>query len=157
MKLEEALTFLSTAFLVLHLVLNLCWFGTSISFVSGVCRVLWLLSSCCQIPVYLSLSFLRLEFKVQKKIKKAYCEVWMIKCLRVSLNIMGYELLRSWRRVLDRLVRWSKSLQGVLRTAIVPGHFLSLVITPTYTRLAFTGPHLDLPSWLHSFHQSNSS
>ncbi len=62
----------------------------------------------------------------------------MIKCLRVSLNIMGYELLRSWRRVLDRLVRWSKSLQGVLRTAIVPGHFLSLVITPTYTRLAFT-------------------
>ena len=66
----------------------------------------------------------------------------MIKCLRVSLNIMGYELLRSWRRVLDRLVRWSKSLQGVLRTAIVQGHFLSLVITPTYTRLAFTGPTL---------------
>ena len=35
----------------------------------------------------------------------------MIKCLRVSLNIMGYELLRSWRRVLDRLVRWTKSLR----------------------------------------------
>ena len=64
---------------------------------------------------------------------------------------------QAWRRVLDRLVRWSKSLQGVLQTAIVQGHFLSLVITPTYTRLAFTGPHLDLPSWLHSFHQSNSS
>uniref|UniRef100_A0A8R7PY95 Uncharacterized protein n=1 Tax=Triticum urartu TaxID=4572 RepID=A0A8R7PY95_TRIUA len=70
----------------------------------------------------------------------------MIKCLWVSLNIMGYELLRSWLGVLDRLVSWSKSLQCVLRKAIVKGHYLSLVIMPTYTKLSFTGPHVDLPS-----------